>query len=245
VLHADGLDGRTALVTGAASGIGRATAVALAREGVAVVCFDRDDPAGVVDEIDVSGGRATAVRGSVTEEADVVGAVGICAEHYGPLTIAVNSAGVVDFEPLEQGDVAFWTRQIAINLIGPMAVLKHAVPVMRAQGGGAAILFGSIAGKTGGIRSGAAYGASKGGVHALVRWAAQAYAKDAIRVNAIAPGPVDTPMTQGRGYAPNTVPLGRLGEPAELAETVVFLASDAGAWITGQTVNVNGGMFMQ
>jgi 3-oxoacyl-[acyl-carrier protein] reductase len=245
VLHVESLAGRTALVTGAASGIGRATAVALAREGVAVVCLDRDDAGDVARAIAAAGGRAAAQVGSITDEDAVAAAVGLCTERFAPLTIVVNAAGVVDYEPLEQGDVSRWMRQIAVNLVGPMAVLKHAVPVMREQGGGAAILFGSVAGKTGGIRSGPAYGASKGGVHALVRWAAHAYAEDAIRVNAIAPGPVDTPMTQGRGYTPDSVPLGRLGDPAELAEAVVFLASEAGAWMTGQTLNVNGGVFMQ
>lgn len=245
MLHADDLAGGTALVTGAASGIGRATALALAREGVRVVCLDVADTAAVVDEIGAAGGEAAGVRGSVADEGDVVGAFGLCRERYGPPTIAVNAAGIVDFDPLERSDFDSWQRLIAVNLLGPMLVLKHAVGGMRERGGGAAVLFGSVAGKTGGIRSGPAYGASKGGVHALVKWAAHAYARDGIRVNAVAPGPVETPMIQGQGYSPDTIPLGRFGAPEELAETVVYLVSAAGAWITGQAVDVNGGVFMQ
>lgn len=245
MLHADSLDGRVALVTGAASGIGRATARALAREGVRVACFDIADPAAVVEEIEAAGGAAASVRGSVAEEDDVAGAVATCRERYGAPTIAVNCAGIVDFAPLEAGSVADWQRLIAVNLLGPMALLKHALPPMREGGGGAAILFGSLAGKTGGIRSGPAYGAAKGGVHALVKWAAHAYAQEGIRINGVAPGPVDTPMIQGQGYSAEGIPLGRFGTPEEIAETVVYLASDAGAWITGQVVNVNGGVFME
>lgn len=245
MLHAEELAGRAALVTGAASGIGRATAMVLAREGVRVVCFDLAEPGAVVDDIVSAGGQAAGVQGSVTVEADVAGAVGLCEETFGPLALAVNSAGSADFEPLEEGSVESWQRQIAINLVGPMVVLKHTLAVMRPRNSGCAILFGSVAGKTGGIRSGPAYGASKGGVHALVKWAAHAYAANGIRVNAIAPGPVMTPMTEGHGYRADSVPLGRFGEPGEVAETVVYLASDAGAWITGQTVNVNGGVLME
>jgi 3-oxoacyl-[acyl-carrier protein] reductase len=245
MLHAAELTGRAALVTGAASGIGRATALALAREGVGVVCFDLADPGPVVQDVVSAGGQAVGSRGSVTVEADVAQAVALCEETFGPLSLAVNSAGSADFESLEDGSVETWQRQLAINLVGPMVVLKHTLALMRPRGSGCAILFGSVAGKTGGIRSGPAYGASKGGVHALVKWAAHAYAAHGVRVNAIAPGPVMTPMTEGRGYRADTVPLGRFGEPGEVAETVVYLASDAGAWITGQTLNVNGGVLME
>jgi 3-oxoacyl-[acyl-carrier protein] reductase len=245
VLHADDLAGRSALVTGAASGIGRATALALAREGARVVCLDLADPGAVVDEIAAAGGEAAGMRGSVADEGDVTGAFALCQERHGPPTIVVNAAGIVDFEPLERSDFDSWQRLLGVNLLGPMLVLKHAVGGMRDQGGGVAILFGSLAGKTGGIRSGPAYGASKGGVHALVKWAAHAYARDRIRVNAVAPGPVETPMIQGQGYTPDAIPLARFGTAEELAETVLYLASDAGAWITGQAVDVNGGAFMQ
>lgn len=245
VLHAPDLAGKSAIVTGAASGIGEATAHALAREGVGVICLDLADPTRVAQAIEDGGGRAVPLQGSVADEADVAEAVALCARSLAPVGIVVNCAGVIDFEPIESASMESWQRQIAVNLLGPMAILKHALPPMRERGSGCAILFGSIAGKTGGIRSGPAYGAAKGGVHALVKWAAHAYARHGVRVNAVAPGPVDTPMTRGQGYSAQGVPLGRLGVPDDLAETVVYLASEAGAWITGQAVNVNGGVLME
>ena len=125
-----------------------------------------------------------------------------------------------------------------------MIVLKHALSPMRRPGEGSAIIVASTAGRNGGIRSGPAYGGSKGGVISLVKWAAQAYAKDGVRVNAVAPGPVETPMTADVDYTTVAIPLGRLGQPEDIAAGILYLASPASSWVTGQTLDVNGGVFM-
>ena len=116
---------------------------------------------------------------------------------------------------------------------------------MREQKTGSIILFGSIAGKTGGLKNGPAYAAAKAGVHGLVKWTAKSIAGSGVRVNGIAPGPVDTPFTQGQGFDPSSVPLGRMGLPSDFASAVAYLASDASSWVTGQVLNVNGGLFME
>lgn len=231
-------------MTGAASGIGRATALALGREGVAVACFDRDEVAPVLAELEALGAAALGARGDVRDEAAVAALLDRAAAELGPLGTLAHCAGVVEFGDLEGAEVEQLRQVVDVNLLGPMVVLKQALPRLRAAGGGAAIVFGSLAGRNGGVRSGPAYGASKGGVHALVKWAARAYARYGVRVNAIAPGPVETPMTAGQGYTSEGIPLGRLGVPDDLAAAVLYLASDAGAWITGQTLDVNGGIFM-
>lgn len=244
-IRADDLADRAALVTGSASGIGRAAALALARNGAAVLCFDSADSAEVVAEIEAAGGRAIAVQGSVAEEPQVAAAVERCEAEFGPLRVAVNCAGIGEFGNLEGDQLEEQRRILEVNLFGSIVVLKHALAPMRKRGEGSAILIGSVAGKNGGIRSGPAYGASKGGVHALVKWAANAYAADGVRVNGIAPGPVATPFTDGRGYTTAGIPLGRLGQPDDLAEAIVYVASDASSWVTGQILNVNGGVLME
>jgi len=238
------LSGRAALVTGAASGIGRATALALARAGASVLCFDRADAAPVTEEIAVAGGRAATCRGSVVDEAAVTAAVAQCEAELGPLAVLVNSAGVVEFGGLEDAEIERMREVLEVNLLGPMIVLKHSLGPMRRHGEGSAIVVASTSGRNGGIRSGPAYGGSKGGVLALVKWAAKAYAKHGVRVNAVAPGPVETPMTEGAGYTTEGIPLGRLGKPEDVAAAILYLASPASSWVTGQTLDVNGGVFM-
>ncbi|QEC46130.1 SDR family oxidoreductase [Baekduia soli] len=244
-LHAPDLAGAAVLVAGAASGIGRAAALALAREGAHVLCFDLADAEPVAAAIRDGGGTALAVHGDLLDEDALASAVATCEGEIGPLRVAVNTAGIVSFQPLEEATADELRRILDVNLLGPMLFLKHALPPMRERGAGSAILFGSLAGKTGGLRSGPAYGASKGGVHALVKWTAGHYAPHGVRVNGVAPGPVATPMTEGRGYTTAGLPLARLGVPEDQAEAVVYLASDASAWVTGQILNINGGVFME
>lgn len=244
-IHVDDLADGVALVTGSASGIGHAATLALAREGAAVLCFDLLDCGAVAAEIEALGGRALACRGSIADEGDVAEAVALCEAELGPLGVVVNCAGVGEFGSLEETGVDRMRQVLEVNLLGPMLVLKHALAPMRERGAGSAVLIGSVAGKNGGIRSGPAYGASKGGVHALVKWAAHAYADAGVRVNAVAPGPVPTGMTEGQNYTAAGIPLARLGEPEDIAEAIVFLASDASSWVTGQTLNVNGGVLME
>ena len=244
-INAADLIGRVAIVTGASSGMGRATALALAREGVKTVCLDIAAPTDTVAQIFANGGWAMAATVDLSDDDGVRDTVARTVAELGTLDIFVNCAGIGDFTTLEQTTPEYWARQIAINLTGPFLAVRHAIPAMQLSGGGVVILFGSIAGKTGGLKNGPAYAAAKAGVHGLVKWSAKAFASSGIRVNGIAPGPVDTPFTQGQSFDPASVPLGRLGTPEEFAESVVYLVSDAASWITGQIVNINGGLFSE
>ena len=244
-ISATDLDGRIAIVTGASSGMGRATALALAREGVKTVCLDIAPPEATVALIIANGGWATAATVDLADDHGIKATVEKTVAELGRLDIFVNCAGIGDFTNLEQTTPEHWAKQIAINLTGPFLAIRHAIPAMQITGGGVVILFGSIAGKTGGIKNGPAYAAAKAGVHGLIKWSAKAFASSGIRVNGIAPGPVDTPFTQGQSFDPASVPLGRLGTPEEFAEAVVYLVSDASSWITGQIVNINGGLFSE
>lgn len=244
-IHSTDLTGRIAIVTGASSGMGRATALALAREGAKTVCLDIAPPTDTVAQIMTDGGWAMATTVDLADDDGVRAVVERTVAELGQLDILINCAGIGDFTTLEETTPEHWARQIAINLTGPYFALRHAIPAMQINGGGVIILFGSIAGKTGGLKNGPAYAAAKAGVHGLVKWSAKAFAGSAIRVNGIAPGPVDTPFTQGQSFDPASVPLGRLGTPGEVAEAVVYLVSDAASWITGQIVNINGGLFSE
>ena len=239
------LNGRNCLITGAASGIGKETALALSSAGVRVTCVDITPPAATVSEISDGGGTAIGAAADISDDLSVKAAVAAHIDAYGSLDALVNCAGIGDFTTLDETDLAYWNRQISINLTGPFLLVKHAVPVMRERKTGSIILFGSIAGKTGGIKNGPAYAAAKAGVHGLVKWTAKSIAGSGVRVNGIAPGPVDTPFTKGQGFDPSSVPLGRMGLPADFASAVAYLASDASSWVTGQVLNINGGLFME
>ncbi|MEQ3548950.1 SDR family NAD(P)-dependent oxidoreductase [Pseudonocardia nematodicida] len=242
MLSATGIAGRAALVTGAASGIGRATVLALARDGVRVLAVDRQP----VDEVCAAAGDGTVVgvHGDVTDAASVTAAVSRAVEEFGGLDIAVHCAGVVSETAIEDLERPEWDLQLDVNLTGSYAVSRAVLPHLSAAGAGRLVLFSSIAARVGGVNSGAAYVASKGGVGALGKWLARRYGPAGVTVNMIAPGPVDSPMTHGRDYAPEAYPVPRMGTPEELAAAVVFLVSDAAAWITGHTLDVNGGIYM-
>lgn len=245
ILNPSDLAGKAVLITGASSGIGQATALALASSGMLVTCVDIAPPEQTVEAIRAAGGTARGAVVNIADDEAVRETLERAAATYGRLDAVVNCAGIGDFTTLEQTTPEHWERQLAINLTGPFYLIRHAIPLMKAQGSGSIVLFGSIAGKTGGLKNGPAYAAAKGGVHSLVKWAAKANAPAGIRVNSIAPGPVDTPFTQGQGFDPKSVPLGRMGEAADFAEAVSYLVSDASSWITGQILNINGGLLME
>jgi len=248
------LPDRVALVTGAASGIGRASAKLFASEGAKVVVFDR---APAIEEtaeaIRAAGGEAIALTGDAGDEADVAKAVQTALEKFGGLDICYANAGVATMSldpPLEQTGEQ-WLALLRINLVGPYLAIKHASKPMREKGKGSIICTASVAG----LRSGAggpAYSASKAGVINLVQTTAQLLSGTGVRVNAICPGLIETGMTKpvfDRARAKGTEdrigqlnPLKRAGVPEEIAGAALFLASDDASYVNGQAIVVDGGL---
>jgi len=247
------LAGKSALVTGGASGIGRATALAFAREGaqVAVADLTVERAQQAADEIAAQGGRAIALAVDVTDDAAVGAAVAATVAAFGRLDCAFNNAGIAPYQvnsaAVTAGDLeeANWLRLIDVNLNGVWRCLRHEVRQMRAQGGGVIVNTASIAGKLG-LPGSAAYVASKHGVVGLTKAAAIDHAPDNIRVNAVCPGYITTPMTEDskrrRGeQIVARVPMARFGEPEEIAEAVVWTCSDRAGFVTGACWEVDGG----
>jgi NAD(P)-dependent dehydrogenase (short-subunit alcohol dehydrogenase family) len=252
ILNTNGnLDGKVAFVTGAASGIGRATALAFAREGANVVVADIDqqrnqDTARVIEDL---GGQALAVNCDVTSGADVQTALSTTVERFGRLDYAFNNAGA-EQQPKPTAEITEeeWDRIITINLRSVFLCLKYEIPLMLQHGGGAIVNTSSGAGiKVFG--RGAAYAAAKHGVVGLTKDAALDYAASNIRINAICPGIIDTEMmdrfTRGTPQERNRViaqePIGRMGRPDEIAATVVWLCSDAASFVIGHAMVADGG----
>jgi NAD(P)-dependent dehydrogenase (short-subunit alcohol dehydrogenase family) len=249
------LAGKVAIVTGAASGIGRATALALATEGAAVVVADLsgDGAERVTREIADRGGRALAQLTDVGDESSIASLVEAAVKSFGGLDVLHNNAAATEPQLLSGDldltamDVAIWDRTLAINLRGPMLGCKHAIPHMLERGGGAIVNTSSASALTGDlVRS--AYGASKAGLDALTRYVATQYGKRGIRCNSIAPGVIATPGARGERAAEQIAAYERshltprLGRPEDIAKAVVFLASDDAAFITGQVISVDGGL---
>ncbi len=257
-MSGQGINGARALITGAASGIGRACAEAMAREGARVIVADIDGKSGPQVAAAV-GGRFLSLDVSV--EADWARAVAELAADGGGLDILVNNAGIGIGGDITALALADWQRQLAVNLDGTFLGIKHALPLLRAarRPSGEAGTIINIASVTGIRGSGVfvAYAASKGGVIALTRSVARqcALARDGVRVNAIAPGVIDTPIfdriegvdsdaADAAATAARLVPLGRAGRPADIAEAAVYLASDAARYVTGVVLPVDGGLLM-
>jgi 2-hydroxycyclohexanecarboxyl-CoA dehydrogenase len=248
------LDGRAAFVTGAASGIGRGIAHALAREGARVTIADLNAAGAraVAAEIEKAGGVAAAQPLDITDVAAVDAAVDACATRGGGLHILVNCAGWDKPMPFVQTTPEFWDKILAINLRGPMACTRAALRHMIKQQSGKIISIASDAGRVGSSGE-AVYSAAKGGIIALTKTIAREVARHRINVNCICPGPSDTPLFQTEFVATSpklaeslkrVIPWGRLGVPDDVAPAVVFLASDDAGFITGQTLSVSGGLTM-
>jgi NAD(P)-dependent dehydrogenase (short-subunit alcohol dehydrogenase family) len=250
-----GLENKVALVTGGGSGIGRACALAFAREGAKVVVADVMERGGeeTVQMILEAGGESIFVKTDVSKTTDVEALVNRAVDTYGRLDCAINNAGIEGImAPTADCTEENWNRVININLKGVWLCMKYEIPEMRKKGGGAIVNMASVAGLVG-FQEMPAYCASKGGIIQLTKVAALEYAKAGIRVNAVCPGVIRTPMVERltggnrEAEAQFTVmePVGRMGTPEEIAESVVWLCSDAASFVTGHPMVVDGGLIAQ
>lgn len=244
------LEGKVALVTGAARGVGAAIAERLASDGAAVAINyskSKKEADAVAARIHAGGGKAKVFQADMSNPAQVKGLVAAAVNEFGGLDILVNNAGRVDFAPIGVVDADHVNAQFALNVDGPIFATQAAVSLFP-QEGGRVINVSSVA-ATHAIPGASVYSATKSALEALTRvWAAELGPKG-VTVNAVAPGPVDTDMMRGAGLSADAVkgmiartPLGRLGEPSDIADVVAFLASSNGRWVTGQVVATSGGI---
>lgn len=234
-MQLEGIGGRIALVTGAARGIGRCIAETLRDQGARVAAGDLRAP-----EID----GALGVEMDVTDEQAIEGAFARVESDLGPVDHLVLNAGIFVIEPFEETTLASWQRTLDTNLTGAFLCARRALPGMRERGYGRIVAIGSSAGKTGGAKSVAAYGASKAGIMAMAKAIASEYAGTGVTANALAPALIDTDMVSMMPSMRERVPLGRFGTTQEVADVVAFLCSDHSSFITGEVVDVNGGFLI-
>jgi len=246
------LAGRVALVTGAGRGIGKAIALALAREGSHVVINDicpRDELERVAGEVSASGVQGLAIQADVGHYGQVRDMIGQVEKEFQRLDILVNNAGIIRRGTIESVTEEDWDQVIRVNLKGTFNCCKAAVDIMKRRRTGKIINVSSVAAKTGDITSAPGYGPSKAAIDALTKTLALQLAGYGINVNAVAPHAIETEMSaqwseEKRKSIIEAIPLRRLGKPEDVAEAVLFLASDKASFITGEILDVNGGFFM-
>jgi 3-oxoacyl-[acyl-carrier protein] reductase len=246
----DDLAGRTALVTGAAQGIGLAISLGLAAHGADVALVDID-LAALEPATGSIGHRALPIQADISRLHDVQRAVEATVERFGGLDILVNNAGICPLSNFDQITEDEWDRVLAINLKGAFLCCQAALPHLRRSGPrGRIVNIASVAGQMGGVTTGAHYAASKAGLFGLSKQLARSLATDGVTVNCVAPGTTETALTASWSQAAQSnvkaqIPLGRFAQPREIAEAVCFLASDRAAFITGATLDVNGGLYVR
>lgn len=243
------LENRVAVVTGAGSGIGRAIALRLARDGAAIGVWDiNGDAAGETARmITAAGHRAVAVAADCAEAAAIAAAATQTRAAFGPITILVNNAGIANFVPYQDISEELWDRTIRINLKGPHLCTREIIPDMLAAGWGRIINITSSSTQSGSVNQ-AHYVASKGGLLGLTKALALEYAPTGITVNMVPPGFIDTPMLRASPVDveafTKALPMRRMGQPEDIAAACAFLASDEASYLTGQTISMNGGRYM-
>jgi 2-hydroxycyclohexanecarboxyl-CoA dehydrogenase len=245
--------GRTAVVTGGGSGLGRATSIQLAKDGAAIAVWDLNEAGAqeTVALIEGDGGRAIALKIDVSSAAEIARATEVTRAKLGPILILVNNAGITAFDKFETITEELWDRVMKINLKGPFLCTQAILPDMRAAGWGRIINISSSSAQSGSSRM-AHYAASKGGVIGFTKALAMELAPTGITVNNVPPGFVDTPMLRGSerdGYlnvdaTAATYPMKRPGKPEDIAAACSYLASDGANYVTGQTLSVNGGRYL-
>jgi NAD(P)-dependent dehydrogenase (short-subunit alcohol dehydrogenase family) len=243
-----GLAGRVCVVTGGASGIGRAVALALGRESAVVALLDRDEAAGaaVAAEVRALGARADAIVCDVSDERSVAAAAARCAQTFGPCQVLINNAGILRGGTMAEMALADWNQVLQINLTGAFIVAQAFGRQMLAEGRGSVIHMASIAASFATLNAGA-YSVAKAGIAALSRQLAMEWGPLGVRSNAVCPGMTLTPLTQAAYTSPGQtearsklIPAGRIGRPEEIAETVLFLASDRSSYTNGAELTVDG-----
>lgn len=248
------LEGKVALITGGGTGIGRAIALAFAREGakLAVAGRRKEKLNETIREMEKQGGQGLAIVCDVAKAKDAAHAVRETAKHFGRLNVLVNNAGVLHASTIEGIAEEEWDRLMTINLKGPFLMCRAALPEFRKAGGGAIINVGSVLGLVA-MKDRAAYCASKGGVTLLTKAMALDHAHENVRSNCICPSIVETELVQGlfaaseegkalRKARIGQIPIGRMGRPEDVAELAVFLASDESSWLTGAAIPLDGGL---
>jgi NAD(P)-dependent dehydrogenase (short-subunit alcohol dehydrogenase family) len=245
------LQGKVAIITGGSSGLGRVGAELFAREGAQIVIADVVDGDEVVDAIDAAGGEATFVSCDVSDEGSVEAAVQHAVETFGGLHILYNNAGVMlsDDDGPTNTSVDVYQKTMDINVLGTLLGCRYAIPAMLASGGGSIVNVASFVAHMGAATPQVAYTASKGAVLAMTREIAVIYARQGIRANSLCPGPIMTPMLAKflsddakRNRRLVHIPMGRFGDPIEIANGALFLASDESSWMTGQSLIIDGGI---
>ena len=248
------LAGKVVLISGGARGMGAAEARLFAREGARIVVGDILDAEGkaVEAEVNAKGGEAMFVHLDVTREAEWAQAVVLAVHRFGKLNVLVNNAGIGGASRVEDTDAEAWDRVMAVNAKGVFLGTKAAIPAMRRAGGGSIVNISSQLGLVGMDDSSPQYTASKGAVRLLTKTTALQYAREGIRCNSVHPGPIVTPMTEQRRAEPavyqrmlSRIPLGRYGEPDEVAYAVLYLASDESSFVTGSELVIDGGWTAQ
>ena len=236
------LTDRRILITGAADGIGAATAHVCGALGAELILVDLKDCRPVADSVKKNGGKAYSLTGDASSRNDVERIAG----EAGPINALVLNAAICPWD--EDWQAPEWDesfdRVMAVNVLGPIHGARAFLPGMIQRGSGHIVLVGSLAGRMGGLIAGPHYVASKGGVHALVKWLARQAAPHNVLVNAIAPASVETPMMRGRAVDLDRIPLARKAKPEEIAWPIAFLCSDASSYICGTVLDVNGGVYM-